>query len=152
MAEAAVPCVACQSLSLDPSQVSLLPERASGTRTLLAASRRGRPPASGRPVIEALRRRGAVPGLHLTGIPAEDEPLLAAGVDTFLVEVAAGDADRQAFDLKRALSLVRGRRPSATLVIAASSACRRRCASAAWTRMPTVSFLSPDRSAAPANS
>ena len=115
-----VPCVACQALSVASTQVSVLPDRLSDTRLLVRV-----PPAA--PVsgwssaVEALRRRGAVPGLHLTGIPAEDDPLLAAGVDTFLFEVAAGDADRQAFELKRALSLVRGRRPSASLLIAASS-------------------------------
>jgi hypothetical protein len=58
-------------------------------------------------------------GLHLTGIPAEDDPLLAADVATLLVEAGTGDPDRQAFELKRALSLVRGRRPSVKLLIAA---------------------------------
>jgi hypothetical protein len=115
-----VPCVACQALSVASDDVSQLPDRLSGTRMLLRVAP-GMPAGEGTSAIEALRRRGAVPGLHLTGIPAEDDPLLAAGVDTFLFDVAAGDADRQAFDLKRALSLVRGRRPSAVLMIAASS-------------------------------
>jgi hypothetical protein len=114
-----IPCVACQTLSILPPQAGSLPDRLSGTRVLLRvapATADGEWPAA----LEALRRRQAVPGLHLTGIPLEDDPLLAAGVDSFVFEVAAGDADRQAFDLKRALSLVRGRRPAARLLIAAA--------------------------------
>ena len=115
----AAPCVACQSLSILPPQAGSLPDRLPGTRVLLRvapATAAGEWPAA----LEALRRREAVPGLHLTGIPLEDDPLLAAGVDSFVFEVIAGDADRQAFELKRGLSLVRGRRPAASLLIAAA--------------------------------
>jgi hypothetical protein len=114
-----VPCAACQALSVTPTQAASLPDRLSGTRVLLRVAP-GRPAGAWSSAVEDLRRRGGVPGLHLTGIPPEDDPLLAAGVDTFVFEIAAGDADRQAFELKRALSLVRGRRAGATLLMATS--------------------------------
>src|SRR5207248_11130203 len=64
-------------------------------------------------------RRGGTAGLHVTGISAEDDALLAADAGMLVFEIGSGDPDRQAFELKRALSLVRGRRPAAKLLIAA---------------------------------
>src|SRR5712664_1518050 len=53
-AKAAVPCVACQTLSLEPSQVSVLPDRLAGTRVLVRV-----PPGSGAavwtPVLQEVR-------------------------------------------------------------------------------------------------
>src|SRR5258708_6223582 len=39
LAKAAVPCVACQTLSLEPNQVSVLPDRLSGARVLVRVLR-----------------------------------------------------------------------------------------------------------------
>jgi hypothetical protein len=80
----------------------------------------GTPAGEWSPALQELRRRGGTAGLHVAGIPAEDDPLLAADVGTLVIEPGAGDPDQQAFELKRALSLVRGRRPAATLLIVAS--------------------------------
>lgn len=115
----AVPCVACQVLSLVPGQVAALPASLHATRVLIRIAP-GAPASSWTESLAALRARGGAPGLHLTGIPAEDDPALAADVDTLLVEAGAGDPDRLAFDLKRALALSRGRRPTMTLLIAAA--------------------------------
>ena len=114
------PCSACQSLSVTAAQIPLLPERLAGARVFLRLF----PGATGAewpPALEELRRRGATTGLHVVGVPADEDPVLAAVANTLIVEVDAGDADRLAFDLKRALSLVRGRHPDESLLIAASS-------------------------------
>ena len=127
----AAPCVACQSLSVTAAQIPSLPERLAGTRVFVrlaplprrsrdAAEAGGAVPADWPAALEDLRRRGATAGLHVTGVPQEDDPVLAADANTLVVEVAEGDPDRLAFDLKRALSLVRGRHPAETLLIAAS--------------------------------
>jgi hypothetical protein len=113
-----VPCVACQALSLAPGQISALPDRLAGTRVLVRVAP-GTSAADWSPALQELRRRGGAAGLHLTGIPADDDPALAAGADALVVEVGAGDPDRLAFDLKRALTAARGRRPATTLLIAA---------------------------------
>src|SRR6266511_218050 len=113
-----VPCVACQTLSVAPSQVASFPDRLSGARVLLRIGP-GANVADWSSPLQELRRRGGSAGLHLTGIPAEDDPALAGEGDTLVVEVGAGDPDRLAFDLKRALTVARGRRPAATLLIAA---------------------------------
>jgi len=114
-----VPCVACQALSLLPQQVGVLPDRLSGARVLVRV-----PPGTATrewsPALQELRRRGGAAGLHVAGIPAEDDPLLAADVNRLVIEIGAGDPDQQAFELKRSLSLVRGRRPAASLLAAAS--------------------------------
>jgi hypothetical protein len=115
----AVPCVTCQSLSVTAVQIPLLPERLAGARVFIRVAP-GAAAAEWSPALEDLRRRGAATGLHIIGVPADDDPLLAAVANTFVAEVGAGDADRLAFDLKRALSLVRGRHPDETLLIAAS--------------------------------
>jgi hypothetical protein len=115
----ASPCVACQAFSLTPTQVPELPDRLAGTRVLLRLAP-GATAAEWSPALQELRRRGGAAGLHVTGIPADEDPALAADADILLVEVGAGDPDRRAFDLKRALTLVRGRRPATTLLIAAA--------------------------------
>jgi hypothetical protein len=113
------------------AQIPSLPERLTSTRVFVrleplprrsgdAAEAGGAGPADWPPALQELRRRGATAGLHLTGVPDEDDPVLAADASTLVVEVAPGDFDRMAFDLKRALSLVRGRHPAEALLIAAS--------------------------------
>jgi hypothetical protein len=113
-----VPCVACQALSLSPEQRSSLPERLSGARVLVRLAAGGRP-TDWLPVLQDLVRRGAVSGAHVTGVPAEDDPVLATEMGTLVIEPGAGDPDRLAFELKRALALARGRHPRETLLIAA---------------------------------
>lgn len=72
--------------------------------------------------IAALRSHGGQPGVHILGpVPADDDPVLRVEADAFVFEPPAGDFDRLAFDLKRALSYVRGRRPSAELSLAAEA-------------------------------
>ena len=106
--------MACQVLSVTPTQVPEFPDRLAGTRVCVRAGAGG-DRRRVVPALQELRRRGGAAGLHLTGIPADDDPALAAGADALVVEVGAGDPDRLAFDLKRALTLVRGRRPSRPL-------------------------------------
>jgi hypothetical protein len=115
----AAPCVACQSISLTATQIPSLPERLAGTRVFVRLAP-GAAAAEWLPALQELRRRGATAGLHVTGVPTEDDPVLAADASTLIAEVAPGDFDRMAFDLKRALSLVRGRHPAETVLIAAS--------------------------------
>ena len=121
---ALVPCVACQALSVSPPQAAWLPEALAGTRILLRVA-----PGSAATLwsgpLESLRRRGATAGIHVTGVPADADPVLDADIATLIIELAlardtgAGDVDRAAFALKQALSLARGRHPSTTLLIAA---------------------------------
>src|SRR5229473_2191756 len=112
-----VPCVACQALSALPAQVFSFPEELAAAPVLVRL-----PPGTSAvewlAPLQEIRRRGGQPGLHLTGVPEADDPALEADVATMVVEVGAGNPDRLAFDLKRALTFVRGRRPSATLLIA----------------------------------
>jgi hypothetical protein len=115
-----VPCVGCQVLSLIPAQVDALPGALGGVAVALRIAP-GDPSAWPR-ALDDLHRRGASAGLHVTGVPASDDPLLSADVDRLIVEVSAGDPDRLAFDLKRALSAARGQRPSTRLFVAAPAA------------------------------
>ena len=70
-----VPCVACQSLSVTPAQVPLLPERLAGhARVCVRAVARRRRAGGVAGRLEELRRRGAAAGLHVTGVPADDDP------------------------------------------------------------------------------
>ena len=112
------PCVACQTLSVLPGQVPALPDRLAGARVFVRVAP-GAAAADWSPALDELKRRGALTGLHVTGVPADEDPALAADVLTLIVETGAGDADRLAFDLKRALSLARGRHPAETLLVAA---------------------------------
>src|SRR5829696_5296649 len=119
---AAVPCAACQTLSVTPGQVLALPDAMGGTRVMV------RVPAGSRAeewsaALADLRRRGASAGLHVIGIPVDGDPALEADVRTLIVEPGRGgsDADRQAFDLKRAFAAARGASPAAALLIAAGA-------------------------------
>jgi hypothetical protein len=70
-------------------------------------------------ILADLRRRGAVPLVHVTGVPAPDHPLLTADAGWFVLEAGPGDLERAAFDLKRALAALRGGHPGARLLVAA---------------------------------
>src|SRR5207249_2655516 len=118
--DAAAPCVACQILSLPPEQADALPPALGGLRIVARVAPGGAAPSVSS-VLDAVRRRGGVGGLHVTAVPDEADPLLAAFGDLLIVEPAAGDADRVAFDLKRALTRARGRAPGATLLVAAGA-------------------------------
>jgi hypothetical protein len=111
-------------LSVTPDQVRDLPAPLAGLR--LAVRTNG---SDGwQPAIAALARRGAAAGLHVIGVPRDQDPLLAAPVDLFIIEpadAASGDLARLAFDLKRALSAARGRRPGAALLVALPTAVAR---------------------------
>jgi hypothetical protein len=103
-------------LSLTPDQVVLLPERLEGARLVV----RVLPGTDGwGPALDSLRRRGARAGLHVTAVPAEGDPILSAEADPLIIEPGPGDADRMAFDVKRALAAARGARPAAVLLVAA---------------------------------
>lgn len=113
------PCAACQSFSLTPTQLSALPEQLAGTRVLVRLAP-GTNASDWTGAFLEIRRRGGMPGVHLTGAPEENDPALDAGGDTLVAEVADADPDRLAFDLKRALTLARGRHAASTLAIAAT--------------------------------
>ena len=109
------PCAACQVLSVTPGQVGALPARLDGARVVLRVA----PGADGwQSALETLRARGARAGLHVPGTPLEGDRLLAADADLLIVEAGPGDLDQQAFELKRALSEARGRRPGMRLIVA----------------------------------
>src|SRR5262245_60777877 len=102
-APAAVPCLECQAFSALPEQIEPLPQQLQGTRVLVRVS--AATPADVIPqAIGEIRRRGGQAGVHLTEIPGEDSPAVSAGGDSLVVDVPAGDADRQAFALKQALT------------------------------------------------
>jgi hypothetical protein len=119
-----VPCVACQVLSVTPEQAAMLPEHLGGTRILVRIAPSA-PAAVWTSALTDLRRRGARAGLHLTNVPPESDAVLAAPVDELAIDVpSAGDPDRLAFDLKRALSRARGERPGARLIVSSEAATR----------------------------
>ena len=110
-------CIGCQVLSLAPEQAELLPSTVAGVRLAVRIA----PGADTRWVtaVDELRRRGAIVSLHVSGPPFADEAVLRAPVDALILEVSGTDADRIAFDLKRALALARGA-GSAHLFVAAA--------------------------------
>lgn len=113
-----VPCASCQVASVTPRQVENFPPRLDGARVVVRVT----PGARGwQSALDALRSRGARPGLHVIGTPAEADPVLAADVDLLILEPLAGDPERLAFDLKRALADARGRRSAAALMVAATA-------------------------------
>ncbi|PYR58414.1 MAG: hypothetical protein DMF85_10755 [Acidobacteria bacterium] len=69
--------------------------------------------------LDEITRRGGRGGLHLTGVPAEDDAALMGAGDALLIEVRGGDPDRLAFALKRAFARARGVNEKTTLVVAA---------------------------------
>jgi hypothetical protein len=116
----AAPCAPCQSFSLTPEQISALPDQLAGTRVLLRLAP-GTSAAGWAAAFLEIRRRGGVPGVHLMGVPDDNDPAVDAAGDSLIVDVAGEDPDRLAFELKRALTLARGRHPAMTLAIAAAS-------------------------------
>ena len=111
-----MPCAACQVLSLTPDQVASLPPRLDGVRLVVRVA----PGSAGwETALDSLAARGARVGLHVTGVPAEEDAVLGAAADVLILEPAGPDADRTAFELKRALATARGRRPQARLLVAA---------------------------------
>ena len=82
---AAVPCVACQALSLSPAQESWLPDALAGARVLLRIPA-GTAATGWADSLESLRRRGATVGIHVIGVPADADPLLDADIATLVIE------------------------------------------------------------------
>src|SRR5437867_283838 len=74
--DAAAPCVACQILSLPPEQADALPPALGGLRIVARVAPGGAAPRVSS-VLDAVRRRGGVGGLHVTAVPDEADPLLA---------------------------------------------------------------------------
>src|SRR3954470_2730983 len=113
------PCVACQALSITPAQIAVLPRALNGALVVVRVAP-GTPASAWSVALAEIRALGGRAGLHVTAIPAEDDPLLAADADTFVIEAEGSDVDRVAFELKRALAAARGKRPAASLLIAAA--------------------------------
>src|SRR3954471_9079006 len=113
------PCVACQALSITPAQIAVLPRALNGALVVVRVAP-GTPASAWSVALADIRALGGRAGLHVTAIPAEDDPLLAADADTFVIEADGSDVDRVAFELKRALAAARGKRPAASLLIAAA--------------------------------
>lgn len=114
---AAVPCAACQVLSLSADQAALMPARLDAARVAVRVT----PGSDDWSVpLRTLRERGGRAGLHVIGVPADDDPLFGADVDVLIIEPGPADPDRLAFDLKRVLAAARGHRPATPLVVAAS--------------------------------
>jgi len=115
----AAPCVACQAISIAAGQIAVLPRALNGALVLLRVAP-ATPPAAWTSALTEIRALGGRPGLHLTAIPGADDPLLAAGVDTLVLEARGDDLDRVAFALKRALAIARGKQPTAALLVTAT--------------------------------
>src|SRR3954466_3295358 len=113
------PCVACQALSITPAQIAVLPLALNGARVVVRVAP-GTPASTWSGALAEIRALGGRAGLHVTAIPAEEDPLLAADADTFVIETEGSDVDRVVFELKRALAAARGKRPAASLLIAAA--------------------------------
>ncbi|HVD92825.1 MAG TPA: sigma-E factor regulatory protein RseB domain-containing protein [Vicinamibacterales bacterium] len=119
-----IPCVACQALSVTPEQVAVIPEHLNGARILVRVAA-GTPAPDWTSALAKLGRRGARAGVHLTSVPPETDPALAAPVDELAIDVAGGgDPDQVAFDLKRALTRARGERPNAGLIVLSDAGTR----------------------------
>ncbi len=116
-----MPCVACQSFSLPPEAIRALPNQLAGTRVLLRIAP-ATPRAGWAAAFEEIRRRGGAAGLHVTGVPTQDDPSLEADGAVLVVDAVEPDPDRAAFELKRALTMARGRHPGTSLAIAAAPA------------------------------
>jgi hypothetical protein len=116
-AERAVPCIECQALSIRPEQVGAIVGDLKHTRVLLRLES-GTAAELWRRAYDALRSRGARLGIHLTGIPDPADAALGAAGEALVIEVPDGDRERQAFDLKRALTAARGLAASRALMIA----------------------------------
>jgi hypothetical protein len=109
------PCVACQVLSVRPAQVDLMPAHLTGVTVAIRVS-----PGEDAAAVPELARRGALTAIHVTAVPAESDPVLAADATLFVIEPGAADPDQLAFALKRALAAARGRHPQMRLLVAVS--------------------------------
>jgi hypothetical protein len=110
--------VACQVLSVRPDQVEALPSQLAGV-TIAVRVAPGELPAA---ALADLGRRGATTALHLTGVPGDEDPVLAADAAILIIEIiepSGGDVERLAFELERALAAARGRHQSMSLRVAA---------------------------------
>ena len=115
---AAPPCAGCAVITLTPGQTLLAPAQLEGTALLLRVAP-GADARDWRASLDDITRRGGRGGLHLTGVPAEDDAALMGAGDALLIEVRGGDPDRLAFALKRAFARARGVNEKTTLVVAA---------------------------------
>ena len=109
------PCVACQVLSVRPDQVEALPEQLAGVTIAVRVAPGELPDAA----LADLSRRGATIGLHLSDVPGDEDPRLAADAAVLVIEPSTMNVDQLAFELKRALAAARGRHPSMNLRVAA---------------------------------
>src|SRR4051794_40073035 len=66
----AVPCVACQVLSVAPAQLGALPDRLAGVTVAVRVS----PGANAAAGVRDIARRGGRAALHVTGVPSESDP------------------------------------------------------------------------------
>src|SRR4029450_13086979 len=73
-----VPCLACQSFSMGPDQGAALPDQLAAQKGL-ARLAPGTSGAAWTGALAEIRRRGGLPGVHLTGVPEEADPVLDAG-------------------------------------------------------------------------
>src|SRR3982751_3557100 len=79
------PCVACQAISIAPGQIVVLPRALNGALVLLRIAP-GTPPGAWTSALAEVRALGGRAGLHLAFIPEADDPLLAANVDTLVID------------------------------------------------------------------
>src|SRR3954447_6578952 len=91
------PCVACQALSITPAQIAVLPRALNGALVVVRVAP-GTPPSAWSSALAEIRALGGRAGLHVTEIPAEEDPLLAADADTFVIETEGSDVDRVVFE------------------------------------------------------
>src|SRR5438309_1312910 len=82
---AAPPCAGCAVITLTPGQTLLAPAQLEGTALLLRVAP-GTDARDWRASLDEITRRGGRGGLHLTGVPAEDDVTRASAV---LHDVAA---------------------------------------------------------------
>src|SRR3954470_14330146 len=79
------PCVACQALSITPAQIAVLPRALNGALVVVRVAP-GTAASTWSVALAEIRALGGRGGLHVTAIPAEEDPLLAADADTFVIE------------------------------------------------------------------
>jgi len=123
----AAPCATCTVISLTPSQVAAAPSNLAGSR-LLIRIRAGDAAATWTPSLADLRRQGGRVGLHVIGVPAEDDPALEQAGEALVIELEAADRENLAFRLKGAFARARGANDNSTLVLAeiGRASCRER--------------------------
>lgn len=112
------PCGPCAEISLTPAQALAAPLRLNGVHVLLRVAP-GVDRGDWAAAFADLRERDGRVGLHLTDVPAGDDPSLSAGGHALLIEAHEGEPDRLAFALKQAFTRARAVRSTTTLVLAA---------------------------------